>query len=80
MSVNYKNLELFRDEIRLLTLKELFHLGFGHYGGSLSIIEVLSVLYGEVMKVDPGNPQWEIGTILSYQKDMAAHPFMQLCP
>jgi transketolase len=59
MKVNFQNLEIFRDEIRLLTLKELHHLGFGHYGGSLSIIEALAVLYGEVMEVDPKNPQWE---------------------
>lgn len=59
MCVNFEKLETFRDEIRLLTLKELFHLGFGHYGGSLSIIEVLAVLYGEVMKIDPKNPKWE---------------------
>lgn len=58
MSVNFKELERFRDNIRLNTLKELRHLGFGHYGGSLSIIEVLAVLYGEVMKVDPANPEW----------------------
>lgn len=59
MSINLQKLETFRDEIRLKTLKELYHLGFGHYGGSLSIIETLAVLYGEVMKVDPQNPKWE---------------------
>jgi len=59
MSINYQYLEALRDEIRLLTLKELYHLGFGHYGGSLSIIEALAVLYGEVMKVDPKNPEWD---------------------
>lgn len=59
MSTNFPNLETFRDEIRLMTLKELHQLGFGHYGGSLSIVEVLAVLYGEVMKVNPRNPKWE---------------------
>lgn len=58
MSLDLQKLELFRDEIRLKTLKELHHLGFGHYGGSLSIVEALAVLYGEVMKVDPENPKW----------------------
>lgn len=58
MSINLQKLETFRDEIRLKTLKELYHLGFGHYGGSLSIVETLVVLYGEVMKVDPQNPKW----------------------
>jgi len=50
-----KQLECFRDEIRLWTLKQLFHLGFGHYGGSLSIVEALAVLYGRVMNVSPNN-------------------------
>ncbi|WP_028590701.1 transketolase [Paenibacillus massiliensis] len=59
MSLDLQKLELFRDEVRLKTLKELHHLGFGHYGGSLSIVEALAVLYGEVMKLDPANPKWE---------------------
>ncbi|NHC20490.1 transketolase [Bacillus sp. MM2020_4] len=57
--MDLQKLETFRDEIRLMTLKELYHLGFGHYGGSLSIIEVLAVLYGQVMRVDPEDPNWE---------------------
>ena len=31
----------------------------GHPGGSLSLAEILSVLYFKEMKVDPSNPQWE---------------------
>jgi transketolase len=59
MNMDLQKIEAFRDEIRLNTLKELYHLGFGHYGGSLSIIEALAVLYGEVMKVNPQDPKWE---------------------
>lgn len=50
-------MERFAKEIRLETLKELHHLGFGHYGGSLSIVEVLAVLYGKHMKVEPAQPK-----------------------
>ncbi|MGN1387644.1 MAG: transketolase [Bacillus sp. (in: firmicutes)] len=57
MTLNIAKLEHFRDEIRLLTLKELEHRGFGHYGGSLSIVETLAVLYGEVLNVDPTHPK-----------------------
>lgn len=57
--MDLQKIETFRDEIRLNTLKELYHLGFGHYGGSLSIVEALAVLYGEVMKVNPQDPKWE---------------------
>ena len=34
-------------------------LGFGHLGGSLSIADLLAVLYSGEMKVDPANPNWE---------------------
>lgn len=52
-------LEKFAVQIRLETLKEFKHLGFGHVGGAMSIVEVLAVLYGEVMKYDPENPSWD---------------------
>ena len=54
-----RKLEKFAAQIRLETLKEINTLGFGHIGGSLSIVELLAVLYGEVMKYDPKNPKWE---------------------
>ncbi|MCT4707000.1 transketolase [Enterobacteriaceae bacterium H16N7] len=44
--------------IRLETLKALTQLGFGHYGGSMSVVETLAVLYGDVMRIDPGDPDW----------------------
>ncbi|WP_229677500.1 transketolase [Enterococcus wangshanyuanii] len=34
-------------------MKELDNLGFGHFGGSLSIVETLAVLYGKVLDVSP---------------------------
>ena len=43
----------FAKQIRVETLKELLNLGFGHYGGSMSIVETLAVLYGKHMKYDP---------------------------
>ncbi|VXC92901.1 Transketolase [Enterobacterales bacterium 8AC] len=45
-------------EIRVETLKALTGLGFGHYGGCMSIVETLAVLYGEVMRIDPADPDW----------------------
>lgn len=46
-------------EIRLETLRMLKKRGFGHIGGSLSIVETLSVLYGDIMNIDPSNPDWD---------------------
>lgn len=48
----------FARQIRIETLKMLAHLGFGHFGGSLSIVEALAVLYGSVMNIDAKNPHW----------------------
>lgn len=48
----------FARDIRVATLRALTHLGFGHYGGSMSVVETLAVLYGEVMRVDPSDPDW----------------------
>ena len=45
--------------IRLVTLQSFKYLGFGHIGGSMSIIETLAVLYGSEMRIDPDNPDWE---------------------
>ena len=35
------------------------HLGVGHIGGCLSLVEVLAVLYYQEMNVDPENPKME---------------------
>ncbi|MGY3779645.1 transketolase [Isobaculum melis] len=47
------DLQHFAKQIRYYTLKELNHLGFGHYGGSLSLVETLAVLYGAEMNASP---------------------------
>jgi len=49
----------FSTQIRVETLKELQHRTFGHIGGSMSIVEVLSVLYNDIMNIDPKNPSYE---------------------
>ena len=41
------------------TMKIIASKGNGHVGGSLSIADVLAVLYGEVMKYDPQDPNWK---------------------
>ncbi|MFN3691535.1 MAG: transketolase [Fervidobacterium sp.] len=45
--------------IRMITIEMIGKLGVGHIGGSLSIADVLSVLYYKVMRIDPKNPTWE---------------------
>ena len=53
-----KDLRIFAAQIRIALLEEMKARGFGHIGGSLSICDLLAVLYGKVMKYDPKNPKW----------------------
>lgn len=45
--------------IRRDALLAMYRAGSGHPGGSMSIAEMLSVLYFRIMDVDPLEPQWE---------------------
>lgn len=46
-------------DVRRLTVEEISHLGIGHVGGSMSVVEVLVLLYYRHLKHDPANPAWE---------------------
>lgn len=56
-----KKLQRLAWDNRLLTMKMFHESGQGgHYGGSFSSAEILTVLYsGGVLKVDPKNPKWK---------------------
>lgn len=43
-------------QVRIHVVKAIGDLGIGHIGGSMSIVEVLTALYFELMDVDPQNP------------------------
>jgi len=45
-------------EIRRLLLRSIHAAGVGHVGGSLSIAELIAVLYFNEMNIDPANPSW----------------------
>ncbi|MDP3791211.1 MAG: transketolase [Candidatus Omnitrophota bacterium] len=49
-----KAVEIRKDILKMLTLA-----GSGHTGGSLSIVDILVVLYYYVLKGDPKNPKWK---------------------
>lgn len=51
-----KALRVYAEEIRVKTLEVFAHLGFGHVGGAMSVVETVAVLYGAMMKYDPKNP------------------------
>ena len=44
-------------DIRCDIMTSIGHLGVGHIGGCLSVVEVLAVLYFQEMNIDPANPR-----------------------
>ena len=46
-------------KIRRDILQMLEKRGYGHLGGALSIVELMSVLYGKQLRYDPKRPDWE---------------------
>jgi transketolase len=57
--MNKENTVRFAKEIRLETAKMLMMRGFGHLGGSFSIVETLAVLYNDIMNINPSDPKSE---------------------
>ena len=53
-----RELKQFAGRIRQETIKEISAFGTGHVGGSLSIADLLAVLYGQEMNIKPEDPQW----------------------
>lgn len=57
--IDKKELRLFSKRIQMNTMRTIGSLGVGHVGGSLSVADLLAVLYGKVMKYDSGRPDWK---------------------
>jgi transketolase len=47
------------EQTRLLALRALYESGGGHFGGTLSEIDILTVLYERILTVDPRRPHWQ---------------------
>lgn len=59
MQKRIKDLEKIAREIRIDILTMLTRAGSGHTGGSLSAVDILTVLYFLKMRHNPENPGWE---------------------
>lgn len=46
-------------ELRLNIVDVMVYSGGAHVGGSLSIVEILTMLYFKYLNIDPANPAWE---------------------
>ena len=51
-------LQAFAAEIRIGILEQLRAKGVGHAGGSMSVAELIAVLYGKEMQIRPEQPNW----------------------
>lgn len=51
-------LEELARRMRARTVEMLSGVGSGHWGGSLSAVEILTCLYFGIMKIDPRDPNW----------------------
>ena len=54
-----KELENMAKEVRRGILEEVYNAKSGHPGGSLSVADILTVLYFNELNIDENNPQWE---------------------
>jgi transketolase len=53
-----RQLKALATRIRIGTVEQFKARGFGHVGGALSVCDLLAVLYGDVMRYRPDDPQW----------------------
>lgn len=59
MAIDYERLKKIACDIRVDIIKETYHAGSGHPGGSLSAADIMTVLYFQEMNIDPANPKME---------------------
>lgn len=58
-TVDFNEIRQLSADIRKGLVRSIASAGSGHIGGSASLADVLAVLYGGMMKIDPSNPKWE---------------------
>lgn len=56
---NTEELEKVAKDVRKGIIEEVYRAESGHPGGSLSIADILTVLYFNVLNIDPKNSKWE---------------------
>lgn len=59
MAIDYEKLKEIACNIRVDIIKETYHAGSGHPGGSLSAAEILTVLFFHELNIDPANQKME---------------------
>ena len=57
--MNIEDLKMKAKEIRKDIIEEVYNAKSGHPGGSLSIADIMAVLYFNELRIDEKNPRWE---------------------
>lgn len=57
--MNIEDLKMKAKEIRKDIIEEVYNANSGHPGGSLSISDIMAVLYFNELRIDEKNPRWE---------------------
>ena len=57
--MNIEDLKMKANEIRKDIIEEVYNAKSGHPGGSLSIADIMAVLYFNELRIDEKNPRWE---------------------
>ena len=70
--MNTSELKNVAKNIRASIIEEVFSAKSGHPGGSLSVADILTVLYFDKMNIDSSNPKWENRDRLVLSKGHAA--------
>lgn len=59
MDEHIKNLYRISYELRKKTLEMVYHARNGHAAPSLSMSDIITALYFDILNIDPNNPRWE---------------------
>lgn len=54
--INERELDAIAKQLRIEIINMIHKAGSGHAGGSLSLCEIMAVLYFKIMRIDPNNP------------------------
>ena len=57
--MDIEDLKMKANEIRKDIIEEVYNAKSGHPGGSLSIADIMAVLYFNELRIDEKNPRWE---------------------
>jgi len=56
--LDLKELQNAAQQLRITVIDVIHKAGSGHSGGSLSCAEILTVLYEQILRIRPDEPQW----------------------